>query len=249
MARALGFDRAVASTTGDHGTALAAYAARAGMEALVFCDPRAPVVQRRMMQIFGARVVVLVDRGASRLARPRARLVPVHGHDTGAGRHTLRRRRLQRSPTNSTRAARSPRGCSCRRRAATRSMGPGKRIRELRALGASGNLPDDCGPGGGVRQPIVRGWRAGATTVPVHPDPGRSRCRSPTRRAGRPRSEPSPSRAARRRRCRRRRSSTRCGGWRGRGSRSSPPRRRPSRPRSGWRRAASSAPTRTSCAS
>ena len=64
MARALGFRKAVASTTGNHGTALAAYAARAGMDALVFCDPRAPVVQRRLMQLFGARVVVLADRAA-----------------------------------------------------------------------------------------------------------------------------------------------------------------------------------------
>ena len=62
MARALGFRKAVASTTGNHGTALAAYAARAGMAALVFCDPRAPLVQRRLMQLFGARVVVLADR-------------------------------------------------------------------------------------------------------------------------------------------------------------------------------------------
>ena len=53
MARALGFRKAVASTTGNHGTALAAYAARAGMDALVFCDPRAPVVQRRLMQLLG----------------------------------------------------------------------------------------------------------------------------------------------------------------------------------------------------
>jgi threonine synthase len=58
------FRKAVASTTGNHGTALAAYAARAGMDALVFCDPRAPEVQRRLMQLFGARVVVLADRGA-----------------------------------------------------------------------------------------------------------------------------------------------------------------------------------------
>ena len=64
MARALGFRKAVASTTGNHGTALAAYAARAGMTALVFCDPRAPLVQRRLMQLFGARVVVLAERAA-----------------------------------------------------------------------------------------------------------------------------------------------------------------------------------------
>jgi threonine synthase len=64
MARTLGFDRVTGATTGHHGTARAPYAARAGLAAVVFCDPRAPVVQRRLMQLFGARVVVLADREA-----------------------------------------------------------------------------------------------------------------------------------------------------------------------------------------
>jgi threonine synthase len=63
MARALSFTGATAATTGNHGTSLAAYAARAGLRALVFCDPRTPELQRRLMTAYGARVVVAADRG------------------------------------------------------------------------------------------------------------------------------------------------------------------------------------------
>jgi threonine synthase len=174
VARTLGFGKAVAATTGNHGTALAAYAARAGMDALVFCDPRAPLVQRRLMQLFGARVVVLADRGAhvawlvrERGFYPSTGMTPepvgspygVEGYKTIAyevyfqlggqfpGRVLV--------PTSGGDAI----------------YGPWKGFRELRALGAPGALPRMVAVQAAGCDPIVRGWRAGASTVPVHPDP------------------------------------------------------------------------------
>jgi threonine synthase len=174
MARALGFRKAVASTTGNHGTALAAYAARAGMDALVFCDPRAPEVQRRLMQLFGARVAVLADRGAHTawLVRergwyPSSGMTPepvgtpygVEGYKTigyevffQLGGHFPGRMVV---PTSGGDAI----------------YGPWKGFRELQALGAPGDLPRMVAAQAAGCDPIVRGWRAGAAAVPVHPDP------------------------------------------------------------------------------
>jgi len=174
MARVLGFRKAVASTTGNHGTALAAYAARAGMTALVFCDPRAPLVQRRLMQLFGARVVVLADRAVhvgwlvrERGWYPSTGMTPepvgtpygVEGYKTIAyevffqlgGRFPGR----VLVPTSGGDAL----------------YGPWKGFRELRALGAPGRLPRMVAVQAAGCDPIVRGWRSGAATVPVHPDP------------------------------------------------------------------------------
>lgn len=174
MARLLGFEKAVASTTGNHGTALAAYAARAGMQALVFCDPRAPLVQRRLMQLFGARVVVLADRGrhVEWLVRergwyPSTGMTPepvgtpygVEGYKTIGHEifFQLGGRFPQRVlvPTSGGDAI----------------YGPWKGFRELRALGAPGALPRMVAVQAAGCDPIVRGWRAGAMSVPVHPDP------------------------------------------------------------------------------
>jgi threonine synthase len=174
MARLLGFEKAVASTTGNHGTALAAYAARAGLQALVFCDPRAPLVQRRLMQLFGARVVVLADRGrhVGWLVRergwyPSTGMTPepvgtpygVEGYKTIGHEifFQLGGRFPQRVlvPTSGGDAI----------------YGPWKGFRELQALGAPGALPRMVAVQAAGCDPIVRGWRAGAASVPVHPDP------------------------------------------------------------------------------
>jgi threonine synthase len=58
VARELGFTRALVATAGNHGTSCAAYAARAGIPLLVFLSPFSPPEQRRLMRLFGARVVV-----------------------------------------------------------------------------------------------------------------------------------------------------------------------------------------------
>jgi len=58
VARELGFRRALVVTAGNHGTSCAAYAARAGIPLLVILSPLSPPEQRRLMRLFGARVVV-----------------------------------------------------------------------------------------------------------------------------------------------------------------------------------------------
>jgi threonine synthase len=174
MARALGFERVTASTTGNHGTSLAAYAARAGLRALVFCDPGAPEVQRRLMQRFGARVVVLADRDAhlERLVRergwyPSTGLDPLpvgapfgtEGYKTIAYEiyfqlgHRLPRRVLV--PTAGGDAV----------------YGPWKGFRELRALGVGEALPAMVAVQAAGCDPIVAAWRRGAREVGVHPAP------------------------------------------------------------------------------
>jgi threonine synthase len=174
MARALGFGKAVASTTGNHGTALAAYAARAGMDALVFCDPRAPLVQRRLMQLFGARVVVQADRAAhiAWLVRergwyPSSGMTPEPvGTPYGVeGYKTIGYEVYFQLGT------RFPARMLVPTSGGDAIYGPWKGFKELQTLGASGPLPRMVAVQAAGCDPIVRGWRAGAAVVPVHPDP------------------------------------------------------------------------------
>jgi threonine synthase len=67
MARQLGYRKVVASSTGNHGVSLAAYAAAAGMRVVVFLDARGETAQRHAMQFLGAEVVVIPDRRAALL--------------------------------------------------------------------------------------------------------------------------------------------------------------------------------------
>lgn len=62
MAKHLGFTKVTAATTGNHGTSLAAYAAKASQRSLIFHDPRSPRVLRDLCQLFGASVVVTEAR-------------------------------------------------------------------------------------------------------------------------------------------------------------------------------------------
>ena len=56
MAKALGVSKIVMPTNGNAGAALAAYAARAGIETLIFCPADTPGINLREMEIYGARV-------------------------------------------------------------------------------------------------------------------------------------------------------------------------------------------------
>jgi threonine synthase len=174
MARALGYRGATASTTGNHGTALAAYAASAGLRAVVFCDPRAPALQRRLMQLHGARVVVLPgrDEHLAWLVRergwyPSTGMTPapvgtpygVEGYKTIAYEIYFQL------------GARFPARVLVPTSGGDAVYGPWKGFRELRALGAAGPLPRMVAVQASGCDPIVRGWRAGAREVPVHPDP------------------------------------------------------------------------------
>jgi threonine synthase len=64
MARELGFSKVVATSTGNHGSAAAAYASRAGIRCTIFCHPDAPRLQRSLMASYGAEVVLGGDRAA-----------------------------------------------------------------------------------------------------------------------------------------------------------------------------------------
>ena len=74
MARAFGFRRVAAVSTGNHGVAASAYAAAAGVECLIFCHQDAPELQRALMQYYGARVL-----SGGRRERMLTRLVAMGG--------------------------------------------------------------------------------------------------------------------------------------------------------------------------
>lgn len=58
VARELGFKKVVASSTGNHGCSLAAYAASAGLECIILCHEDASQTVMNLMQFFGAQVIV-----------------------------------------------------------------------------------------------------------------------------------------------------------------------------------------------
>jgi threonine synthase len=58
MAKHFGFEHVVCVSTGNHGNAMAAMAASAGLRATVFCDAKTPRLQLAMMEAYGARVVL-----------------------------------------------------------------------------------------------------------------------------------------------------------------------------------------------
>ncbi len=173
-ARVMGFRKVTASTTGNHGTSMAAYAARGGLACLAFCDPRAPLLQRRLMQAFGARVAVLPARrehlawlvrergwypSTSMTPMPVATPFGVEGYKTIAyeiwfdlGRRFPSRLLVPVAIGDIL-------------------YGPWKGFRELARLGAGGPLPRMVAVQAAGCDPIVRGFRAGASAVPVHPAP------------------------------------------------------------------------------
>ena len=174
MARALGFTGATAATTGNHGTSLAAYAARSGLRALVFCDPRVPELQRRLMAAYGAQVVVAADRGAhlewlvrERGWYPAVGLAPDPvGSPFGAeGYKTIG------FETYFQLGGRFPDRVLVPSSGGDSVYGPWKGFRELAGLGASGRLPRMIAVQPAGCDPIVRAWKAGADVVATHPDP------------------------------------------------------------------------------
>jgi threonine synthase len=174
MARHLGFRKVTAATTGNHGTALAAYAARAGLACLVFCDPRAPAVQRRLMRGFGARVAVLAQREAllAWLVRergwyPSTGVTPapvgspygLEGYKTIAYEVYLQL------------GGRFPGRVLVPTSGGDALYGPWKGFRELAALGAPGPPPRMVAVQAAGCDPLVDAWRRGLPEVPVHPEP------------------------------------------------------------------------------
>ncbi len=76
LARQLGYTKVVASSTGNAGQAVAAYAALAGLRALIIGYPTSSELLRRVMQIHGASVVTMPKAEIGRTMR---QLVEEHG--------------------------------------------------------------------------------------------------------------------------------------------------------------------------
>jgi threonine synthase len=174
MARALGYRKVTASTTGNHGTSMAAYAAKGRLACLAFCDPRAPRLQRDLMQALGARVAVLPARRdhLAWLVRergwyPSTYMTPmpvstpfgVEGYKTIG--HEVYFQLGRRFPSRLL----APTAIG------DVLYGPWKGFRELARLGAAGRLPRMVAVQAAGCDPIVRGFQAGASVVPVHPSP------------------------------------------------------------------------------
>ena len=173
VARAMGFGKVAASTTGNHGTSLAAYAARAGLECVVFCDPRTPAVQRRLMRFFGARVAVLAARrqhlawlvrehkwypSTNMTPRPVGTPYGVEGYKTIAFELV---EQLGRPPDAMFVPVAAGDGL----------YGPWKGFRELRELGFAETAPRMVAVQAAGCDPVVQGFARGLDRVPVHPDP------------------------------------------------------------------------------
>lgn len=174
MARHLGYGKVAASTTGNHGTSLAAYAARAGLRCLVFADPRAPEVQRGLIQLFGARLVSILDRrpNLAWLVRergwyPSTGLTPwpvatpygIEGYKTIG--HEIYFQLGGRMPDRVV----------CPTSVGDVLYGPWRGFGELAALGAEGRLPAMVAAQAAGCDPVVQAFAAGTRDVPVHPGP------------------------------------------------------------------------------
>jgi threonine synthase len=174
MARVLGKSKVTASTTGNHGTSLAAYAAKAGMQCLIFCDVRAPAVLRQAMQVYGARVAtfsrrqqhlawLVRERGwypsTAMTPMPVATPYGVEGYKTIAYEIFLQL------------GARMPARLIVPVAVGDILYGPWKGFRELQRLGATGALPRMHAVQAAGCDPIVQGFKARANEVPVHPNP------------------------------------------------------------------------------
>lgn len=172
-ARMLGYRKVVASTTGNHGVSAAAYAARAGMKCVVFCHRESPLLQRRMIGMYGALPVVLEPRQAmlETLVRdhhywpsttmaplPVANAYGVEGYKTIAYEIW---RQLGRVPDHMV----------CPIAAGDALYGPWKGFCELRQLGLTDRVPAMHGAQPAGCNPYVQSYAARLDHVIVHPQP------------------------------------------------------------------------------
>jgi threonine synthase len=174
VAKELGYTKATSSTTGNHGTSMAAYGAKGHLRCLVFCDPQAPELQRRFMQFFGAHVGIVGERAEylewlvkTRGWYPSTYMSPmpvgtpfgVEGYKTiGYEIYFQLNRRF-------------PRYIVVPAAMGDVLYGPWKGVSELHRLGASGSLPRMVAVQAAGCDPIVEGFRGRMHDVPVHPSP------------------------------------------------------------------------------
>ena len=172
MARQLGIEKVVCSTTGNHGMSAAAYAARAGMECVVLVDPRTPMVQRNWMRLFGATVVVEMARQPPLRAfvehgwYPSTYMTPmpvstpygVEGYKTMAYDTVLA---LGGAPDHFVFPVAAGDGL----------YGPWKGYSEMHRLGLIDSVPKIHGVQAVGANPIVQAIAEGLDYVPIHPNP------------------------------------------------------------------------------
>ncbi|WP_420612582.1 threonine synthase [Candidatus Spongiisocius sp.] len=173
MARQLGYRRVACSTTGNHGMSAAAYAARGGLQCAILVDPRAPEVQRRWMRLFGATVIVEMDRrpplesfvrdhgwypSTYMTPNPVATPYGMEGYKTMAYDAVLA---LGRVPDHYIVPIAAGDGL----------YGPWKAFGEMARLGWTDSIPKVHGVQPTAANPIVRAFREGSDTVPYIEDP------------------------------------------------------------------------------
>jgi threonine synthase len=173
MAVELGFKDVVASSTGNHGSSLAAYASAAGLRALIFVEPGAEGAQKHLMELFGATVVTADDRKAPlRDAVERDGMYPstyitpmpvgnpfgVEGYKTIAYEIVSE---LGRAPDHFIFPVAAGDGL----------YGPWRGFNEMARLGVIEAVPCMHGIQASGADPIVRSFQAGLSTVVVHPSP------------------------------------------------------------------------------
>jgi threonine synthase len=173
VGRMLGYRRVIASTTGNHGASVAAYAAAARMRCVVFCHREAPLLQRRMIGMYGALPVILEPRQAllERFVRehhcwpsttmaplPVANAYGVEGYKTIAYEIC---RQLGRVPDHMV----------CPVAAGDALYGPWKGFCELRQLGLTDRTPAMYGAQAAGCNPYVQSFEQGLDHVIVHSAP------------------------------------------------------------------------------
>ena len=172
MAHQLGRDSVICSTTGNHGMSAAAHAARGGMDCVILVDPRTPRVQRDWMRLFGATVVVEMERKPPLRAfvehgwYPSTYMTPmpvstpygVEGYKTMAYDAVLA---FGRPPDHYVFPVAAGDGL----------YGPWKGFSELHRLGLTDFVPRVHGVQAEGANPIVEAIAKDLDFVPVHPDP------------------------------------------------------------------------------
>jgi threonine synthase len=173
VARMLGYRRMVTSTTGNHGVSAAAYAAAAGLKAVVFCHPESSNLQRRMIALYGGLPVVLEQRKAMLEA-----IVRGHGYWASTSMAPLPVASAYGVEGYKTIAyeiwqqlGRTPHHMVCPIAAGDALYGPWKGFCELRQMGLTDRVPAMHAAQAAGCNPYVESFRARSAEVAVKAAP------------------------------------------------------------------------------
>jgi threonine synthase len=173
-ARELGLRELYVPSAGNAGTALAAYAARAGLTARVYLPERTPVPMKRAVRSYGAEVVEVQGtiREAGELARSREKSRGSFDMSTLREPYRVEGKKTmgfeiveQTGPGELPDAIVYPTG------GGTGLVGMAKAFRELLAVGLLERIPRLCAVQSEGCAPVVRALADGATKVTPWPDP------------------------------------------------------------------------------